>query len=53
MKYEVNFNCAHCGQPVTKTTTQSGGSNVRVTCPFCKKRSLVHSVKDQLKKVSK
>ena len=52
MKYEVHFNCCHCGQSITKTTTTSGNSKTIVTCQYCKKRNNVESIKDQLKKVS-
>ena len=51
MKYEVHFNCCHCGQPIVKTTTLAGNSQTTVVCPYCKKRNSVESVKNQLKKV--
>ena len=53
MKYEVNFNCVYCGQVVKKTTSTSGNSQTKETCPHCRKRNSVMSVKNELKKVGK
>lgn len=53
MKYDVNYNCVHCGQACTKTTNTAGHSQTKEKCSFCKKINSVVSVKEQLKKVGK